>query len=195
MPRHTIPLCLLATAALTLGCAAPHNERLAVGLERYEGRVLLPAAGGPTEGVVAYAGPSELTLDRDNWEDRVLLVPNDGVEHFPDYTTLDPVQVDAFRADGVYPTAHSALDVEHNVADELLSWAAWPVFAARDILFVIPRTARHAEEDFVDYSPRAFGYARSPITEGTARWAEDAMDDAVAPGAGTGIDEGADDTP
>lgn len=129
-------LCWLA------GCAGPLNNEVSIGqawlpatLDPAENRVEPFVAGQMVEPVE----PSVTSLDRSNWGQTRLLVPNDLPSHQPRYTEwwlVTGYEGVPRRKLGRYPTAESALHMpdEADVAAETREGLVSPVAAAIDVV-------------------------------------------------------------
>lgn len=131
---------VVGVAVVGSGCMRDGNSRLTLGYEgEGNGIVLLQ---GVTEGpVLAEAvAPSVVGLDRSHWEDRVLLVPNDGVFTYPHLTRLEPLYDDSTaRSRGEFPTALSALETDGDLGAQVWEAFAWPGWVLMDLVLAIPR--------------------------------------------------------
>ena len=129
-----ILLTTLSTLTLWLGqgCASVNENRLTIGGEA------IPAftdGEQPTEA----SGPSLIAGTRDHWEAMTIVVPVDGTEHQPTYTSLSPNYSKTPRATGAHPTADSALDLASPACPQAWEVVAAPFHSAADILMFIPR--------------------------------------------------------
>ena len=92
---------------------------------------------------------SVLTLDRTNWQDSVVAVPNDLAAHQPRYTNNILRPENTRRAQGQFPTAQSALDTGTSRGNDLQAQEALfaPFAAAADVVLFLPRFAFEARPD------------------------------------------------
>ncbi|MBL8745168.1 MAG: hypothetical protein JNK58_02300 [Phycisphaerae bacterium] len=85
------------------------------------------------------AGPSLVAGARDHWEAGTIVVPIDGTEHHPHYTSLSPDYSHTRRSDGVFPSAESALILSSPAGPQVCEAIAAPFHCAADIVMFIPR--------------------------------------------------------
>lgn len=131
----TIPAWALAVSTLALaGCATPNNARTVLGTG--ESAVSLPAFSARTGPATWDSGPSLTGLARDNWAQRTIVVPNDGVEHHPHLTTTDH-----HGRSPAYPTIESALAPETHARHPLAQFFLWPIDLGRDAVLAIGRSS------------------------------------------------------
>lgn len=107
---------------------------------------------------------SVLTLDRTNWEDSVVAVPNDLTAHQPRFTNNILVPENTRRARGQFPSAQSALDTGTSQGNDLQAQEALfaPFAAAGDVVLFIPRFVAESRP----YRPTRTGttpYQRAPV--------------------------------
>ncbi len=169
-------VCVMVAAGAVAGsgCMRDANSRLTLGYEG-EGNGIVSLQGvsdGPV--LVEAEAPSVMGLDRSHWEDRVVLVPNDGVFTYPHLTRLEPLYDDSTaRSRGEFPTALSALETDGDMGSQVWEGVAWPGWVVMDLVLAIPRAFAPPVASPVD------GYERRARSEKAEAWAAPASPGAL----------------
>lgn len=142
-PARFIALTALATLTMWLGqgCNAVNNDRVTVGDQ------FVPAIGGVDasgnayvpDPLVAATGPSLQTGLRDHWQESTIVVPQDGVEHHPQFTRAQPSYAKSPRATGTHPTIDSAFELGSAAEPQIWEGFAAPFHGGTDVVLFIPR--------------------------------------------------------
>ncbi|MHC4947718.1 MAG: hypothetical protein ACYTG1_05590 [Planctomycetota bacterium] len=122
---------LLAALTAAAGCGKKANVEPGL-----LGVAPLPALGGPAVNALDHAddGPSLTTIDRGDWPAVTMAVPIRQVEHQPTWTTRFAADPPLDRRAGVYPTALSAVESEHDAGGQVVDAGAEIVHAAWELV-------------------------------------------------------------